>query len=105
MSTRDKRKLFIQHIMYCIALINAERSVFDSLNDRPRVITAHACDNVTRKRLTFDNIDAVEQAAKVYASQRPSFEYVALSPSLDIIEHARNNEDTTFVQVDFDGSL
>jgi len=105
MSARDERKLFIFSFMFCIALINAERSVFDSLNDRPTVFTMYACDNVTRQRLTFDSISAAEEAAKAYASKLSRHEYVALSPSLDIIEHARNNEGTTFVQVDFDSSL
>ena len=91
--------------MYCIALISAERSVFDSLNDRPTVFTVYACDNETRKRLTFDSISDAEQAAKVYAGKLSHYKYVALSPSLDIIEHARNNEGTTFVQIDFDSSL
>jgi len=91
--------------MYCISLISAERSVFDSLNDGPTVFTVYACDNVTRKRLTFDSISQAEEAAKVYASKNSRYEYVALSPSLDIIEHARDNEGTTFVQIDFDSSL
>ena len=90
--------------MFCIALINAERSVFDSINDRPAVFTTYLCSN-DRKRLTFDTIDACEEYAAAFASQNEGYKYMRLSPSLDIIEHARDNEGTTFVQIDFDSSL
>lgn len=90
--------------MFCIALIKAQSSVFDSLNDRPSVFTTYLCGD-DRKRLTFDTIDAAEDYAAAFASKEQGYVYKRLSPSLDIIEHARDNEGTTFVQIDYDSSL
>ena len=94
--------------MYCIILIHAERSVFDSINDKPSVFTCRAChgDPVNGvKALTFATMDAARAAARSYAADRHAHEYVPISPTLDIIEHARANEGTTFVQIDFNPAL
>lgn len=94
--------------MYCIILLHAERSIFDTFNDRPSVFTSRACygDPINGiKAFAFDTLDAAENAAKEYARMRNAHEYLPLSPTLDVIEHARDNEGTTFVQIDFDSSL
>ena len=94
--------------MYCIILIHAESSIFDAKNDRPSVFTSRACqgDPINGvKALTFPTLNAAEGAAKYYASSREGHTYLPLSPTLDVIEHARDNAGTTFVQIDFDSSL
>jgi len=108
MSKADAYSHIISHIMYNIILVNAQRSVFDRFSELPNVFTCRACygDPVNGvKAFTFDTLQRAEEAAKEYARIRPDHKYMPLSPTLDIIEHARVNEGTTFVQVDFDSNL
>jgi hypothetical protein len=107
-SKADAQSHIIPHIMYSIVLINAQRSVFDRLSDLPSVFTCYACfrnESGRVQRFTFDTIERAEAAAKDYAYMRPDHKYMSLDPCLDIVEHARVNQGTTFVQIDFNSSL